>query len=528
MIISKIFHKLDSLKITFPQLLVGIGALLIIRALLEGLGYENFLFTTYVGLFLVLPLFYLNLILAIILVTSWITKQKISSLTGIFLFAFTFMFITPFIHLFSAQKQIYPTIIVTSDNLLNKLFTYLFASSEFDLTLAAKIQTILGIVFITAYIFYKTKSFWKSLLGFILSYIVSFIFLAFGSIFAIVVIAIQKHEWSVSLDDIFHFFNDSPGFLVIRYANTEAFFSSMIGIVYLVILIALLFIAFGSTSLKKLKAFLTSLRPSRLIIQFFIFGTGCFFGYIRLYDKDIFSFDFYVMLVAAIIGLIGAWIFGVLTNDIVDKNIDKISNQDRPIPQGILSITDSKNLAIITCLITLGAGLALGYKFFFLYLVILAIAYVYSVPPLRLKKWPFISQLTLAGSGTLLFVIGYLLFNANYTIINLPREIILLVFLGITLLSSVKDLKDYSGDKVDKIYTIPTLFGLRRSKIIISVFFFIGIMLFPLILKSSDLLWASFAIAIAEMILILDKEIREKWIFGLVFIYIVLVYLIAF
>ena len=53
-------------------------------------------------------------------------------------------------------------------------------------------------------------------------------------------------------------------------------------------------------------------------------------------------------------------------------------------------------------------------------------------------------------------------------------------------------------------------------------------MLFPLILKSSDLLWASFAIAIAEMILILDKEIREKWIFGLVFIYIVLVYLIAF
>ena len=103
-----------------------------------------------------------------------------------------------------------------------------------------------------------------------------------------------------------------------------------------------------------------------------------------------------------------------------------------------------------------------------------------------------------------------------------------LVFVGLLLLSSLKDLKDYAGDRADNVYTLFTILGMRRGKIVIAIATFVAIMLFPIILRSPDLLFLSAAIGVAEMFLIFDKKIREKWIIGLLFVYVVLVYLIAF
>ena len=46
----------------------------------------------------------------------------------------------------------------------------------------------------------------------------------------------------------------------------------------------------------------------------------------------------------------------------------------------------------------------------------------------------------------------------------MPGNISFLIFVVFTLASTIKDLKDYEGDKEEKIRTIPTLFGLETGK----------------------------------------------------------------
>ncbi len=503
-LLEKLVAKLESLRISLPHFLLIFAALIVIRILLEGFGYGSFVFPSYANLLVLSPVAYLDILLSILLVIVCLTKIKAAQMPGILLAGMVLAFVNPILHLFTSQKMISPVLVVTSADLPRKFFTFLIDSSPLDLTIAVKIQTALFIIFVIAYIFIKTKSFWKTILGGIIAYVIGFFYNSPLFIFAIFAISLKKGAWDAGLFEIMDFFNKPPGFLAIRYPDTEVYHIFLSAIIMLCLLIVQALVIYFLLSRRKAKALFKSARPSRLVIQFFIFFSGCVFAYTRLDNKDIWSFDFYAMILMATLAIITSWLFSVFLNDMADRKIDRISNPDRPLPQGIFKLADARNLAIITAVLTLAMALTLGFNLFFLYLVFLALGYLYSAPPLRFKKWPLISNLTLAGSGSVVFAAGYLLFNANNTLTNLPSNIMVLVFVGLLLLSSLKDLKDYAGDRADNVYTLFTILGMRRGKIVIAIATFVAIMFFPIILRSPDLLFLSAAIGVAELFLIFD------------------------
>ncbi len=525
---AKIIAKIDSIQLTFPRFLGTIAALVIIRIFLEGFSSPIFDIPNYTALLLVSPLFYLNALLAFFILLFVFTKLPLKNLAPFTLLGFLVIFIPPLIDLFSDKKWFVPALLVDTGNVGQKFFTFLIDSSQLSLTWGARIQLILLIAAMMFFVALKTRKIWKTILAGAIFYVVSFALTAIISLVSMVIISLQKGVWSVTTLEILNWLTNTRDSLLVSYEDPNVYSSIIIALIFIPLLLIQVLIFYRLIAPAKLAALMTSVRPTRLLTQIFLFGAGGFFAFTRLNNAEIFTPQFILSLIAVASAILFSWLFGVFLNDVADARIDSVTNPGRPIPRGIISPAEMVNLSIVAGLITFFSSFVLGYKVFFIFLVILAIGYLYSTPPLRLKKWLFISNLAMGATGALMFVAGYLMFNANNTIINLPPAISLLVFAATTLLASVKDLKDYAGDKVGQAYTVLTVWGLKKGKLIIALMAFAAIMLFPILLRRSDLLWVSLAFGVAEIFIILDKRSRELWVFGMMFIYVFLVYLIAF
>lgn len=525
---DKIAEKIEAINLTFPKFLATIAALIIIRVFLEGFSSQIFDLPNYTSLLLLSPLFYLDSLLAFVIIIFIFTRLKPRTLAPYALLGFLAVFIPPLIDLFSSKKWFVPGLIVDTSTVGQKFFTFLIDNSQLSLTWGARLQIIALIGAVMFLVFLKTKKIWKTVLAGAIFYTATFVLVAFASLAVIVILALQKGAWSVSTLELLNWSINARSALPWVSDDPSIYLTFTSALFFLPLLVGLAILGYRLISPVKFRALFTAVRPTRLLTQIFLFGAGTFFAFTRLDQTDIFNTQFILAIIAAGCALVFSWLFSVFLNDVADTDIDRMTNPARPLPRGIISPTEMTNLAIVAGLITFFASFALGYKIFFAFLVILAIGYLYSTPPLRLKKWLFVSNLAMGATGTLLFVAGYLLFNANNTILNLPPAITILVFVVTTLFASVKDIKDYAGDKVGKAHTVLTVWGLKNGKLIVALMAFAAIVLFPIILRRSDLLWVSLAFGVAEIFVILDRRSREIWVFGMMFIYVFLVYLIAF
>src|SRR5205085_9038295 len=97
--------------------------------------------------------------------------------------------------------------------------------------------------------------------------------------------------------------------------------------------------------------------------------------------------------------------------------------------------------------------------------------YIYSMPPIRFKRVLLFSKLIIAINSLAMILLGYRLLNGD--ILFFPAVIIPLLLIGFTLTANVIDIKDYEGDKIGGIITLPGLLGLYWSKLIIGMAFLV-------------------------------------------------------
>ncbi len=120
--------------------------------------------------------------------------------------------------------------------------------------------------------------------------------------------------------------------------------------------------------------------------------------------------------------------------------------------------------------------------------------FLYSMPPLQLKRVTFFSKLLISLNSLILVLLGQLFHSGDF---GLPLNIIIFFFVCVTATLNFIDLKDYEGDKNAGIKTLPVALGLDRSKKVIGLFFFISYMTAGLAFSNSLILlpiaggWAS-------------------------------------
>ncbi len=165
-------------------------------------------------------------------------------------------------------------------------------------------------------------------------------------------------------------------------------------------------------------------------------------------------------------------------NQVYDIDIDRVNKPSRPIPSGKVSVNEAKAIAWILYGVVLFRSLMINGVFAGLVFVLAIFTIVYSVPPGRLKKRLWISNISIGlARGLLGIVAPWCIFGSIFE----PTPWLVGTIIGIFLVgaATTKDYTDLMGDKKYGIKTLPAVYGIKRSIAIISPFFVIPFLLVP-------------------------------------------------
>ncbi len=150
-------------------------------------------------------------------------------------------------------------------------------------------------------------------------------------------------------------------------------------------------------------------------------------------------------------------------NDWFDRHVDAINEPQRPIPSGRMPGRWGLGIALVWSLLSLAAAWALGPWVFFAALLGLALAWAYSMPPLRLKLngWWGNAACALAYEGIPWFT-GAALMTAllpDGKIVALAA----LYALGAHGIMTLNDFKAVEGDRRMGVRSLPVQLGVARA-----------------------------------------------------------------
>lgn len=191
--------------------------------------------------------------------------------------------------------------------------------------------------------------------------------------------------------------------------------------------------------------------------------------YLMAYDTKN-TFDITLLLLSIIVG-ITCNVFIVGINQVSDIDIDRINKPELPIPAGVLSLKQAKNIiygALIICY------LVAAYISMYLFVIVVLstfIGWAYSMPPFHLKKHHLSAAIAIATvRGVLLNAGGFLLFNFllnNSTDLSDHAEILTMFVIAFSVVISwFKDLSDIEGDAKFKINTLAIQYSPKIALII--------------------------------------------------------------
>lgn len=208
---------------------------------------------------------------------------------------------------------------------------------------------------------------------------------------------------------------------------------------------------------------------------------GSFIGPTFSWSYPFMYWDFPLLeLLAGVSALILVNAGSNVLNQVYDFKIDKINKPYRPIPSKIITLNEARTIAWVVYLITLWRAAAVGSgAFLFLILIIMLITIFYSMPPVRLKKRLFISNLSIAfARGMLGFVAGWSIFGNPFN--QTPWLIGMIMSIYLIGAVTTKDFTDMKGDKKFGMRTLPVVFGKRKAITISAPFFVSPFILIPI------------------------------------------------
>jgi len=252
-------------------------------------------------------------------------------------------------------------------------------------------------------------------------------------------------------------------------------------------------------------------RPLRVLYHIGLFFIGG--GISILYSGNFSQISFFEMFLI-IFSIILSWVSSVFLNDSEDFNIDNISNKDRPIQKGILTIKESFYISIFLASLSIILALIIDIKIAILLVVYNIISVFYNKKPFRLKRILFFSTFLASLASFVIILIGFISYS-NYkwtSVLEFPLNLFFLFLITYTISLPIKDLKDYAGDKEDGIKTVPVVFGIKKGRMIIGILIMISFLLGAFFTNFDKMIFISIIFGLVAFF-ILNLKMNNKFLF---------------
>ena len=517
----------NSVPITFESWIASFVGIVFIRTFFEQFSSfkpGEFVFLNFSSI-VHANIFFLASILGLMVILMFFAKTSLKEVSVICLFGFLVILIPPILDLISGGVGGHGMsyLFVSGKELLLQFITY-FSSGNISsgVTLGMKIEGILGFIFCYAYVYSATKNILRSIGAAILFY--SFVFFL-GSVPSIIALfANTQSEAAIfSIQSIVssHILQNNldPNFTATNQGLIElAFNKIMIGANTIIAMLATLALFFLHAR-KKLVAIIKNGRPERIFYFFLLFTFGVTLAHANWFTNwvDVQSY------VLAILAFVCAGIFSICQNDIHDEAIDAISNKNRPLISKDLSRNDMEIASKIFLLFALLSAYASSLYILFFACFVIFVYFIYSNPPLRLKRFVVLNSILINLVCISVILAGFFLVSPNKAITAFPFGLLVAIFIFHIVVSNIKDIKDFEGDHALGIKTIPTLFGLKKSKKLMAGILCFFFLLAPWYFHKSFLFIPSIVAIILSWYFINEENYKEWKAFLVYMIYLIFI-----
>jgi 4-hydroxybenzoate polyprenyltransferase len=227
--------------------------------------------------------------------------------------------------------------------------------------------------------------------------------------------------------------------------------------------------------MRSLRLYWTFARPFTLVPPMIGIFSGSLIGYGASRGR------FPVLSVALAVlaaGVLNAASNGL--NQICDLANDRINKPHRPLPAGLVTRSEAWGFVVVAYAAALAMVAVVNWETFAIYVIAALATIAYSAPPLRLKRHPVASNLTIALiRGELLKVAGWAAVSTVLSSIE-PWYIGFIYFVFLLGATTTKDFADIEGDRAAGCITLPVKYGATWSARAISPAFLVPWLLLPL------------------------------------------------
>ncbi|MFZ2153763.1 MAG: UbiA family prenyltransferase [Candidatus Moraniibacteriota bacterium] len=417
-----------------------------------------------------------------------------------------------------------------------RFFTVFGKDPHFGVTYGVRVEIVMTVLALILYGYLKTGKTLKSLWLGIQAYLILFVLASFPSWITIFLLGWSKGFFAVVETDIVKLFLTSAKFFSRETGTYLNALSIKLTTIYSLMLMVVINLGLYFNYRNKFIAFVKNCRPVQIIYHLGLLvvgmGLGMFFTQTN-WDFNLFNGLAFLNIALAVIF---AWLASVVVNDIYDKQIDGLTNKKRPLLVGIFTEKEYIVAGVVIWLASLLYAGIINPKIVWILIAYQALAWFYSAWPLRLKRFPIVASLISALASCLIMFAGFMLVSPGEDIQEFPRRIFWLVLIALTISLPIKDLKDIAGDKLDKVYTIPVIFGEYWGKVIIGSGIFLSYFLSIIFLNEFSLnFWAILLGGLSFWVVIFSgnhKKINNRnviwWVLALLLVYLLILLKLIF
>ncbi|TRZ64840.1 MAG: hypothetical protein D4Q79_00680 [Spirochaetia bacterium] len=486
------------------------------------------------------PFWFFGIFISTSIILALFTRERIEKIGRLGVISSFMVVLPPILDLIirgGAQTR-YSFIVGTFSDLATSFLTFFgsVAGGTHGATIGMKMEIILVMLAIGFYIFNKTKKFLRAVAGVLALYTTIFIFISSPTFIFAAKNAFSVDRQEINYQTINNFYSrqeltdsftkdrtfiveNNNDLSVAQSANN--IYSITLSVIFLIADILLLAWWLWLYDAKKFAAVIKNFRFLRIAHYFLMVFAGIYFGMKFSGQGPITSLFDFVSFISLFGCLLLSWLFSVWDNDEADVEIDKISNSERPLAKNILTLEEWRISKYLFLFIALSFAFLGGLYLFILTLLFLSIYYIYSIPPLRLKRFFGVSSLLVAfNNGLTPVLMGFFLSSGTENLQKFPGRYFWGILIIFFLVEHAKNLKDFEGDKKAGTQTLPVMLGLKNAKLASGILVFFAALLVPIFFYFNVVTFITAVFFGMMMFFAINKEkFKEKYVFIIYFIF---------